>query len=96
VLCLRSVPCAMATVQVQNLTFWGSNDEFLLKGVTAVARPGELLGILGGSGAGKRYGLAFVPCAYLRCADPMPLWLALSYASVLLSRYLAVVLARRG
>lgn len=34
--------------------------------------------------------------AYLRCADPMPLWLALSYASVLLSRYLAVVLARRG
>ena len=40
--------------------------------------------------------LAFVPCAYLRCADPMPLWLALSYASVLLSRYLAVVLARRG
>ena len=61
-LCLRSVPCAMATVQVQNLTFWGSNDEFLLKGVTAVARPGELLGILGGSGAGKRYGLAFVPC----------------------------------
>ena len=45
----------MATVQVQNLTFWGSNDEFLLKGVTAIARPGELLGILGGSGAGKRY-----------------------------------------
>ena len=51
----------MATVEVHRLTYWGSNDEFLLKGVSCVARPGELLGILGGSGTGKRYGGSCVP-----------------------------------
>ena len=54
-------PGSMATVKVHRLTYWGSNDEFLLKGVSCVARPGELLGILGGSGTGKRYGGSCVP-----------------------------------